>query len=317
MKQSITRRDFAKSLGAAAILSATRVAPIAAESPARRHNKTIGIQIPAVSFVDEGVEQVLDIVQQQGRVNTLFLTTFSYTLGTAGRQERPGELPDHGLQVYDTYDTFQGGSYTALGPRVRANSPIPASALRAPELGDFDVLSSVLPPARKRGLKCYAFIADNIKLTLPQAEKVLERGIDGKPLRNVCFNNPHYKQLILSLIADTIRSYPLDRVMWRSERMGAFGNVLEVSANRTGLGCFCEFCQDKAKRLGVRVEKAKEGLLALQKFVDATKAGKHPEEVHSGRHPRRREGRVSRRSGWCDLRAQVLRDAPLDTRRGR
>jgi hypothetical protein len=51
-----------------------------------------GIQIGPVSFADEGVDQVLDTVQQRGGVNTIFLTTFTYGRGLSGRQI-PGPLP--------------------------------------------------------------------------------------------------------------------------------------------------------------------------------------------------------------------------------
>ena len=74
-------------------------------------SKMIGIQVGAVSFVDEGVNKVLDVFQQAASVNTLFVATFTYGRGIAGRQVPGQPLPDHGKQKYDT-DTFKGGSYT-------------------------------------------------------------------------------------------------------------------------------------------------------------------------------------------------------------
>src|SRR3990172_2411239 len=59
-------------------------------------SKTIGIQVGAVSFVDEGVENVLDILQKRGGINTLFLTTFTYGRGLSGRQIPGYPFPDHG-----------------------------------------------------------------------------------------------------------------------------------------------------------------------------------------------------------------------------
>ena len=55
-----------------------------------------GIQIGAVSFVDEGVEKVLDIMQKRGAINTLFVTTFTHGRGLAGRQIPGQPFPDHG-----------------------------------------------------------------------------------------------------------------------------------------------------------------------------------------------------------------------------
>src|SRR6516165_12330252 len=70
----------------------------------------IGIQVGAVSFVDEGTEQVLDNLQERARVNTLFLAVFTYGRGIAGRQIPGQPLPDHGKQEYDA-QTFRGGNY--------------------------------------------------------------------------------------------------------------------------------------------------------------------------------------------------------------
>jgi hypothetical protein len=70
----------------------------AASTAATPNKKTIGIQVGAVSFVDEGTEKVLDNFQQYAGVNTLFLATFTYGRGIAGRQIPGQPLPDHGKQ---------------------------------------------------------------------------------------------------------------------------------------------------------------------------------------------------------------------------
>lgn len=111
--------------------------------------KTIGIQIGAVSFADEGVEPVLDILQSKASVNTLFIAAFTYGRGIAGRQVPGQPLPDHGKQEYDT-GTFHGGSYAAIHSRYYSNTPL--KNLRAPDLGSFDVFAEVLPASRKRGI---------------------------------------------------------------------------------------------------------------------------------------------------------------------
>src|SRR5439155_22659685 len=86
-----TRRDALKSDSAALAASAL---PIRAEPPAPPE-KLVGIQIGAISFVDEGVEQVLDIVQERAKVNAIFLAVFTYGRGIAGRQIPGQPLPDH------------------------------------------------------------------------------------------------------------------------------------------------------------------------------------------------------------------------------
>ena len=73
--------------------------------------RTIGIQVGAVSFVDEGVESVLDRFQRDANINALFIATFSYGRGIAGRQVPGQPLPDHGKQEYDA--AFHGGNFAS------------------------------------------------------------------------------------------------------------------------------------------------------------------------------------------------------------
>src|SRR5947209_15156145 len=134
---AITRRSLLAASAAGVGLS--RFVPLAAQTTARK--PTIGIQIGAVSFVDEGVEPVLDILQSKARVNTLFVAAFTYGRGIAGRQIPGQPLPDHGKQQYDT-DTFHGGSYTTVHPRHFPNTPL--RDVRAPDLRNFDVFEAVL-----------------------------------------------------------------------------------------------------------------------------------------------------------------------------
>lgn len=99
----VTRREFIKknvNLAATAVASsAITKAAFAAEKSST--SRMIGLQVGAVSFVDEGVGRVLDILQQRGAVNTIFLTTYTYGRGLAGRQI-PGQIfPDQGSQESD------------------------------------------------------------------------------------------------------------------------------------------------------------------------------------------------------------------------
>src|ERR1035437_8599208 len=85
----------------------------AAETP--RKPKTNGIQVGSVSFVDEGTDKVLDFLQERGAVDTVYLTTFTYGRGLAGRQIPGQPFPDHGAQISDE-KTFHGGNYATPHP---------------------------------------------------------------------------------------------------------------------------------------------------------------------------------------------------------
>src|ERR1700751_5355508 len=72
MTSDVNRREFLK-------IAAGAGASLAIPSPgATVSAKMIGIQVGAVSFVDEGTEKVLDVLQERGGVNTLFLAVFTY-----------------------------------------------------------------------------------------------------------------------------------------------------------------------------------------------------------------------------------------------
>ena len=138
----------------------------------------IGLQVGAVSFADEGVSRVLDECQKSASINTLFVATFTYGRGIAGRQVPGQPLPDHGKQAYDT-DTFKGGSYTKLHPEYYRDTVL--RNLRAPDLGDFDVLEAVLPSARKRGMKTICWFEDVFSRETPnaaQAQEMMEFMLD-------------------------------------------------------------------------------------------------------------------------------------------
>src|SRR5437660_12895128 len=96
MTLDVNRREFLKiAAGAGAALT------VPTPGPPTVFSKMIGIQVGAVSFVDEGTEKVVDVLQERGCVNTLFLAVFTYGLGIAGRQMDWQPLPDHCRQEYE------------------------------------------------------------------------------------------------------------------------------------------------------------------------------------------------------------------------
>src|SRR3954447_7741204 len=104
----MNRRLFGQVAAAGVTASAEAIAAAGPEpSFASPGKKMIGMQVGAVSFIDEGVQPVLDNLQNMAGINTLFLATFTYGRSIAGRQVPGQPLPDHGKQEYDT--NFHGG----------------------------------------------------------------------------------------------------------------------------------------------------------------------------------------------------------------
>ena len=133
----LSRRDFAKVIGAVGIASRF---PQGQQITSR----TIGIQVGAVSFVDEGVEPALDRFQKDASINALFVASFTYGRGIAGRQVPGQPLPDHGKQEYDP--EFHGGNFARTHEQYYGHTSL--KKIQAPDHPGFDVLASVLPQAR-------------------------------------------------------------------------------------------------------------------------------------------------------------------------
>src|SRR5260370_5505555 len=127
----MNRRTFVMGAGASAL----------AQTPLSKPQQTIGIQIGSISFLDEGTERVLDILQEKACVNTLFLATFTYGNGIASRQLKGHPLPDHGVQAYD--ENFHGGNYATPHPQYYKNTIIKDT--KAPAHANLDILEVVIP----------------------------------------------------------------------------------------------------------------------------------------------------------------------------
>ncbi|MCL6508114.1 MAG: hypothetical protein K6T59_13940, partial [Bryobacteraceae bacterium] len=271
-EQNWNRRTFLKTAMAGGTLAAAPQFDTA--------KKMIGIQVGAVSFVDEGTEQVLDIFQQRAAVNTIFLAVFTYGRGIAGRQVPGQPLPDHGKQEYDL--DFHGGNYATVHPAYYKDTGIRPEDTRAPDHGKLDIIAEVLPAAKKRGIRTILWAEDVWRRDIPGIEKLQETDLHGRKSSRLCFNNPYHRNFLLGLFEDYTRSYDIDGIMWGSERHGALGNALGLShggarSDPGAVGCFCQYCEDKCRRQGViRFERVRDGYLRLEEFVRSSRASRRP-----------------------------------------
>src|SRR5437667_801007 len=169
----LPRRDFLKAATAAAI--APTIAEALAAVP-QKPARMIGIQVGAVSFFDEGVEQVLDIFQERGAINTIFLTTFTYGRGLAGRQIPGQPFPDHGVQESDE-KFFHGGNYATPHSQFYANTVLKET--RAPDHRNLDIIEAVLPKAKQRGMKLFCSCEDVWRSSVPNIDRTFEVDLRG------------------------------------------------------------------------------------------------------------------------------------------
>ena len=278
LKPDVSRREFMKlTAGASAALAMPSMGQAAVVPSA----KMIGIQVGAISFVDEGTETVLDVLQERGCVNTLFLAVFTYGRGIAGRQIPGYPLPDHGKQVYDL--NYHGGNFATPHPQYYKNTVIQPA--HAPDHSNLDILAEVLPAAKKRGMKVICWMEDVFRNDLPNIKEVQEKDLYGRNQETLCVNNPNYLNFFSGLVEDFARSYDVDGIMWGSERQGALCDSLGATHDTPPIDpgnvtCFCEFCYKKARERGINPDRAKQGFLELEKFVRAARSGKRPSDGH-------------------------------------
>ncbi len=273
------RREFIKSSAATAALAAgTRfsgLSIVAADNAAVA--KTIGIQVGAVSFVDEGVGKVLDILQERGAVNTVFLTTFTYGRGLAGRQIPGQPFPDHGSQESDE-KTFHGGNYAMPHPEFYGHTVLKQT--RAPDHGDLDIVATVLPEAKKRGMKLFCSVEDVFRSDVPGVKETAEVDLTGRKTNTLCLFNPDVRAFWTALVTDLCKSYDIDGVLFFNERNGPLLNALGASHAQNiaaaRVTCFCEHHQRAAREAGIDFERARQAYRKLNEFVEAALTGQRP-----------------------------------------
>ena len=105
----LNRREFLK-------ITAGTCASLAMPMPGQTtvSSKMVGIQVGAVSFVDEGTEKVLDLLQERACVNTLFLAVFTY--GRVSREDRSRDNRCRITASRSTISTSTGGTSPPLIP---------------------------------------------------------------------------------------------------------------------------------------------------------------------------------------------------------
>ncbi len=274
----ISRRDFVKNTAAVAAFAAAGLAPLRGAENAEMR-KTIGVQVGAVSFVDEGVGKVLDILQERAAADTIFLATFTYGRGLAGRQIPGYPFPDHGAQESDA-GSFHGGNYAMPHPEFYRKTVL--SQTRAPDHGELDIVAAVLPEAKKRGLKLFCSVEDVFRSDMPGVAEVAEVDLEGHKAGTLCLLNPDVRAFWTGLVTDLCQSYDIDGILFFNERNGPLLNALGASHAQniasSRVTCFCQHHQRAAREQGIDFNRARQGYRKLDQFVRAALEGERPSD---------------------------------------
>ena len=252
-------------------------APQPARSAVKHRKNFVAIQMKAHAWIDEGIDQALDNLQQKGNVNTVWAYTYDYEMGPRNTPGGTIPLPDHGKYGDPT---FTGGAFYNYDPKYFRNTSL--NDFRSPDYGKFDVIAEVAPKAKARGMDffCWDYNNESRRMirNMPNAAKVTEVDIHGRRAVGPCFNHPDYRAHLTGKIESYLRGYPslVDGIAWGCERMGPFQNTIGGGWSSENIGCFCEFCLAKARQRAISAERAREGYLQLETLFRAASKDQRP-----------------------------------------
>jgi hypothetical protein len=289
MKFPLDRRSFLRTAAAAAAFLTQRTTPQAAAQqaapptparptprvPVKNRKNYVGIQVRGFAWVDEGVDQVLDNIQHKGDVNTVWAYVFAYG---EQRLKQGAGFPDHGNPLSAANTGVNAGALYDYDPKFFSNTTV--KDFRISGYGKFNVIEAVAAKAHARGMDFFAWDLNNPSPTLarnsPAYAALGEIDLNGKTTTNPCFNNPDYRAFLRAKIQSLLIGYPdlVDGIAWGCERIGPLDSILQGSANAT---CFCQFCQAKARGLGISTPRAQAGFKEIIQLFHST-----PEQVPDG-----------------------------------
>lgn len=241
--------------------------------------KFVGIQISPISFIDEGVETVLDTLQNRVGVNVLMLGTVSWLGLKTGRSISHGldGWPDHG--VPEPF-AMKGGAYFDPDPAYYAGTFIKDFRSRDPQFAGKDILKMVVPAAHARGMKVYVELMEPFfkytghgssnTVDIPNLAQAMEVDLFGRLGSDPSTSHPDYRNWILSMVEDQVRNHDIDGVMWCNERNSPLDTLIQGGAP----GDFSTHARREAMERGIDVEACRRALIALYDFMAEAKAGK-------------------------------------------
>jgi hypothetical protein len=244
--------------------------------PARE--RFVGIQISPISFIDEGVDGVLDTLQARAGVDVLMIGTISWLGLKVGRRISHAleGFPDHGVAA--PY-AMRGGAYYRPRERYYRRTRIRDFVSDDKELAGRDILEMVIPAARRRGMRVipefmeplfkYAGHGAAEPVNVTGLDACREIDLDGATIEEPCTSHPDYRLWWHGIIEEHVREYDIDGIMWCNERNSPLDRMMQGRAP----GCFCAQCRSQASARGIDVESVRRAFQPLHRFFQGARAG--------------------------------------------
>ena len=238
---------------------------------AREKSTLVGIQIAATSMLDEGIEACLDFIQETAGINTLFLYSQSYHMGT-----RPANVlaDDHptpprnpaGRKLPYLWTRLPEAPFRGLKVQHEKHDP-------SREYADRDIFAELQEPCRKRGIKIYARTLEagmRRAERIPGYRSVATVDINGQPGDGPCWNHPEYIEWVRLTMQETMKAYRLDGLQYGAERVGPLSDLLFRGHIPS---CFCEHCKARNEKAGIDSQRAKRGYTELYRLIQRVEGG--------------------------------------------
>jgi hypothetical protein len=231
-----------------------------------RANPLVGIQMGPYSIMDEGSDRCLDVLQEKGAIDSLFIYTHTYHLGAPP----PNILAtDHGIPIRDFRERRLPRLWVRHSEEKFREAVVGHQNVTDDlEYGERDFFQEIIPLAHQRGMKVYARILEagaRRKQHIPGYEQVLTVDLDGEPGHGPCWNNPHYRRWVFTTVDDMLANYPFDGLQYGAERTGPLSLLLFRGMKP---GCFCPYCVSRNGEAGIDVERARRGFRELVSLID-------------------------------------------------
>src|ERR1039457_612450 len=183
MNHAFARRKFVQLCSASAAYLAGRsgspAAPQRAPAAVKNRRHFVAIQMKPHAWIDEGIDRVLDNLQQKGNVNTVWAYTYDWEMGPRNTPNSGIPLPDHGSYGDPR---FSGGAFYDYDPKYFRGTSL--SDFRSPDFGKFNVITEVAPKVKARGMDffCWDYNNESRRMiqNLPGAARVTEIDMDGR-----------------------------------------------------------------------------------------------------------------------------------------
>jgi len=217
--------------------------------------REVATSLYAWDLLDEGVEQILDNVQEHARSNSTYLVALMHD------EKRPLTdfyYPHNPRRL--VYWTEDSRAYWQPNPDAYKHSRVKPRLSDNAELQGKDWVQILIDASRKRNMYTGAELShtwidkERVRNEFPD---IVQHNIHGQPIdQRICFNNPDVRAYGIALYTDLVANYDIDMVQtcvrgfadtgptWgRTADMSEIDRLLAVVHG----GCFCDHCATRAR----------------------------------------------------------------------